>query len=99
MTYWAFRFEAAVVLPKCVAALTASTPSWWPLAALGDAVLSSTQTPASTPPPVGYATCDVLLAGHVCAPVATPSQYWVMTPDHSSLFVPRPLKSSWSYGA
>ena len=50
MMYWAVRFEAAVVLPKWAAALTASTPSWWPVAWLGEAVLSSTHTPASTPP-------------------------------------------------
>ncbi len=39
------------------------------------------------------------LAGHVVAPVATPSQYCVMTPDHSSLLVPTPLKSCWTRGA
>ncbi len=94
ITYWASRFDAAVVLPKCAAALTASTPSWWPVAADGEAVLSSTHTPASALPPVGYATCSVLLAGQVCDPVATPSQYWVATPDHSSPSVPRPLKNS-----
>jgi len=32
--------------------------------------------------------------GQDCAPAATPSQYWVMTPDHSSPLVPRPLNSS-----
>jgi len=50
ITYWASRLAAAVVLPKWAAALTASTPSWWPLAVCGDAVLSSTHTPASAPP-------------------------------------------------
>src|SRR5215469_8606027 len=98
ITYCAFLLSAALVLPKCEAALTASTPSWWPVAVDGDAVLSSTQTPASAPP-VGYPTCWVLPAGQICVPAATPWQYWVKTPDHSSLFVPRPLKNSWSYGA
>jgi hypothetical protein len=31
--------------------------------------------------------------------VATPSQYCVATPDHSSLFVPRPLNKAASRGA
>ena len=38
-------------------------------------------------------------AGQDCAPTATPWQYWVMTPDHSSLPVPRPFKNFWTYGA
>src|SRR5215831_5497326 len=71
MSYWASRLAAAVVLPKWAAALTASVPSWKGVAWAGDAALSSTQTPASTPP-----------------------EYWVMTPDHSSPFVPSPLNSS-----
>ena len=50
MTYCASRLAAAVVLPKWAAALTASTPSWCPVAEPGDAALSSTQTPASAPP-------------------------------------------------
>src|SRR2546421_10512482 len=37
--------------------------------------------------------CGTPLAGQVCAPVATPSQYWVITPDHFSLLVPMPFNS------
>jgi hypothetical protein len=98
MTYWALRFAAAVVLPKCVAAAaSACWPSWCPVAWVGDAEPVSAQTPASVPPPVGYATCAEF-AGQVCDPLAMPSQYWVITPDHSSL-MPRPLNSCWSRGA
>jgi len=50
MSYWTYRLDAAVVLPKCAAALTASVPSWNGVATAGDAALSSTQTPASAPP-------------------------------------------------
>ena len=50
MSYCASRLAAAVVLPKCAAALTASVPSWAGVAWLGEGALSSTQTPARTPP-------------------------------------------------
>src|SRR3954470_2506845 len=46
MTYCALRLLAAVVLPKCPAALTASAASWWPVAWLGAAAALSYQTPA-----------------------------------------------------
>ncbi len=97
MTYWALRLDAAVVLPKCEAAATATTPSWCPLAELGEAEPVSAQTPANAPP-VGYPTCAEL-AGQVCEPAETPSQYWVITPEYSSLLVPMPLNSSCSRGA
>src|SRR5258706_13668068 len=45
-TYCALRFAAPVVLPKCEAAFTASTPIWWPLAELGAAAEVSAQIPA-----------------------------------------------------
>ena len=60
MSYCALRFSAAVVLPKWLAARTASLPICSPLAALGSADALSYQTPASAPP-VGYA--DVRAAG------------------------------------
>src|SRR5690348_17216057 len=44
ITYWALRLAAAVVLPKWAAAATATSPSWCPVAALGDAVRVSAQT-------------------------------------------------------
>src|SRR5689334_17432766 len=50
ITYWALRFEAAVVLPKWAAAATAISPSWCPVADLGEAARVSTQTPARAPP-------------------------------------------------
>src|SRR3954454_14210473 len=92
MAYCALRLEAAVVLPKCPAALIASCASWSPVAWLGAAALLSYQTPASETP-VGKPTCGAV-AGHDVAPEETPSQYCVMTLDQPSLLVPRPLKSS-----
>ena len=56
----------------------------------------SSHTPANAPP-VGYATW--LVVPHVCDPVATPSQYCVMTPLHVSAPVPSPLKNAWRSGA
>src|SRR5436305_1500608 len=52
IAYSALRFDAAVVLPKCPAALTASWPSCVCVAWLGAAALLSYQTPASVPPRV-----------------------------------------------
>src|SRR5262245_10320088 len=49
-TYWEFRLAAALVLPKCDAAATATTPSWCPFACCGAAEPVSAQTPASAPP-------------------------------------------------
>ena len=48
--YCALRFDAAVVLPKWVAAETATVPIWCPLAWLGAADPVLAQTPASVPP-------------------------------------------------
>src|SRR5437764_6363335 len=90
-TYCALRFRAAEVLPKWLAASMASWPSWCSVADCGAAARWSTQIPASAPP-VGYPTCGAS-AGQVCAFFATPSQYCVVTPDHSSLPVPTPLNS------
>ncbi len=50
MSYCAYRFDAAVVLPKWPAALMASLAIWLPLAALGSAAELSYQTPAYAPP-------------------------------------------------
>src|SRR3954452_18380147 len=97
MTYCALRLLVAVVLPKWPAAVTASAASWWPDAWLGAAMLLSTPPPPSAPP-VGEATWAAP-AGQVVEPVATPSQYCVMTPDQVSLLVPMPLNSRCSRGA
>src|SRR5437763_7677651 len=97
ITYCALRLAAAVMLPKCDAAATATVPIWFPFAWPGAAEPVFAHTPASAPP-VGYPTCGAL-AGQVCELVATPSQYWVITPDHSSLLVPMPLNSCCSRGA
>ncbi len=48
--YEASLLAAAVVLPKCVAAATACSPSRWPVALAADAALLSYQTPARAPP-------------------------------------------------
>src|SRR5579859_5430971 len=77
ITYWAWRLEAAVVLPKCEAAAMASVPSCRPVATPGDAARSSTQTPASAPP-AGYPTWNEF-AGQTWALYFTPSQYCVIT--------------------
>src|SRR3954467_3994819 len=82
MAYCALRLDAAVVLPKCPAALIASWASWSPVAWLGVAAELSYQTPASAPP-VGYPTCGAV-AGHVVVPAETPSQYCDMTFDQPS---------------
>src|SRR3954468_694855 len=50
IAYCTLRLEAAVVLPKCAAALTASWPSCVCVAWLGVAAALSYQTPASAPP-------------------------------------------------
>src|SRR3954451_861334 len=99
MTYWAERFEAAVVFPKCPDARTASEAICAGLAAVGSAEALSYQTPASAPPG-GEPTCEAD-AAHDVAPVGTPapSQYCVITPDHSSFPVPRPLNICWSLPA
>src|SRR4051812_39633259 len=81
--YCALRFEAAVVLPNAVAASTASAASCAPVAPPVGRISGSSSTPASVPP-VGYGTWLTPVAGHEVAPRATPSQYCVMTPDHSS---------------
>src|SRR5947207_14692815 len=96
-TYWALRFFAALVLPKWDAAVTASIPISCSVAVPGAAVALSTHTPASAPP-IGYATCGAL-AGQASTPAGTPSQYWVVTPDHNSLSTPTPLKNCCSRGA
>src|SRR6478609_3976071 len=99
MTYCASRLLAADVLPKCAAARTASSPSCFAVAFVGEADVPSSQTPASAPP-VGYSTC-LALVEHLVAPLTMPppSQYCVITPDHASPPVPRPLKSFWTTGA
>src|SRR3954463_10970447 len=99
MRYWAYRLAACVWLPKGAAALTASAAIWALVAAAGVAAELSYHAPASAPP-VGYPTWSAP-EGHEVAPLATPgpSQYWVMTPDHSSPPVPRPLNVFWRYGA
>src|SRR4051794_37698756 len=50
MAYCTLRLDAAVVLPKCAAALTASWPSCVDVAWLGVGAALSYQTPASAPP-------------------------------------------------
>ena len=50
MMYWASRFEAAVVLPKWAGRVDRLNPELVAGGRLGEAVLSSTHTPASTPP-------------------------------------------------
>lgn len=90
---------AAVVLPKWLAAFTASTPNWWPVAALGEAAALSYQTPLSTPP-LWYGT-KLAFEGQLVAPAETfgPSHHCVRSADHSSLPVPMPLNISWATGA
>src|SRR5947207_14418978 len=96
-TYCALRFAAALVFPKWDAAAIASRPIWRGSAAAGSAAPESTHTPASAPP-VGYPTCAEL-SGQLCAPLVIPSQYCVVTPDHSSFAVPMPSNSCCSRGA
>src|SRR5689334_7315613 len=50
ITYCVLRFETAVVLPKCAAALTASFARSVGVAFVGAGVPMSAQTPASAPP-------------------------------------------------
>ena len=88
-----------MVFPKWLAAFTASTPSWCPEAALGEAAELSYQTPLSTPP-LWYGT-KLAFEGQLVAPADTlgPSHHWVRSADHSSLPVPMPLNISWATGA
>ncbi len=97
IAYCALRFDAAVVLPKCAAAATASWPSWVCVAWSGAGAAPSYQTPANAPP-VGYPTWAAD-AGQLVAPLETPSQYCVMTRDQPSLLLPRPRKNACSRGA
>src|SRR2546430_518751 len=90
-TYCALRLSPGLVLLKCEAARTASSPICCSVAASGALAALSSQTPASAPP-VGYPTCAEL-AGQVVAPLAMPSQYWVITPDHCSPAAPMPFIS------
>ncbi|MEP7060304.1 MAG: hypothetical protein ABI828_06190 [Actinomycetota bacterium] len=50
MKYWAFSLDAVSVLPKCVAAKTASAAIWFCDAEFGAAPVVSSHTPASAPP-------------------------------------------------
>src|SRR5258708_6067418 len=50
MTSCALRLANALVLPKCDAAATATTPSWCPVAEAGDAAAVSAHIPANAPP-------------------------------------------------
>ena len=43
--------------------------------------------------------CAAPTSGRRSTPAGTPSQYWVTTPDQSSLLVPRPLNSACRRGA
>ena len=97
ITYWALRFEAAVVFPKWSAASLASAAIWVWVALLGAAAEVSSHTPARAPP-VGYPTCGTLL-GQVLEPAATPSQYCVGTPLHVSLLAATPVKNACWNGA
>src|SRR6266516_5196742 len=96
-TYWAFRFEAGSVFPKCSAVAIASAAIWGWVALAGAGTDVSSHTPASAPP-VGYPTCAAP-DGQDLEPVATPSQYWVGTPLHSSPPVPTPAKKACWRGA
>src|SRR5438045_3700060 len=96
-TYCALRLAAAVVLPKWPAAFTASTAIWWPVVFASTEVLSY-QTPASAPPS-GYPTCGPPKFVQSVVPTGTCSQYWVMTADHCSWLVPRPLNISCRWAA
>src|SRR5579872_2582047 len=77
----------------------ASSASWCPDAAAGEAAELSSHTPASTPP-VWYGT-KLALEGQLTAPEETlgPSHHWVRSADHSSLPVPMPLNICWATGA
>jgi hypothetical protein len=77
ITYWTWAFDAAVVLPKCAAAATASAAScdWvgWDGAALA---LSNQICVDALKTPVGFVAC-VPLEPQLVVPLATPSQYCV----------------------
>ncbi len=83
------------MLPKWAAALTASTPSWLPLACAGEAPALSYQTPESTPP--AWYGMKLAFEGQLTAPAATfgPSHHWVRSADQRSLLVPMPLNICW----
>src|SRR5215470_2803071 len=97
MTYCAYWLSADVVLPKCPAALTASSPICWPVAWLGAATVLSYQTPASSAPAGVW--MNGPFDGQVSVPFGTVSQYCVTGPVHCSPPVPRPLYISCNWGA
>src|SRR5580693_4304051 len=97
MKYWSLALDAWVVLPKWLAAFSASVANCAGEATSGAAAVVSSHAPANAPP-VGYPACSTLF-GHETVPTATPWQYWVATPLHVSELVPSPLKKASRSGA
>ena len=95
MTYWALRLAAAVVLPKWrggVDRLAAELVAGG-LARRRRPSCRTRHRPARRRSGSRRAARS---PGRSARPTATPSQYCVITPDHSSPLVPRPLNSSCS---
>ena len=87
-TYWAFRFGACVVLPKCCAPRTASCAIWAAVAWFGAAAAVSVKLPANTLP-VNFGCWPAV--PQLTVPRGTPWQYCEVTRDQESCVVPRPF--------